>query len=302
MQYSETRKLLGTSIEITVVSEDPKTPERIGYVFDYFYSIEQEFSRFLPDSSLSLLNKYKKMSVSKRFLELMEISKKMYRETNGFFNPLVSVAKLGYQNSFEQGKFEPVEWTVDTNFDKIQIEGDVITLEPGQSLDFGGIGKWWAVDKGSSLLRLFGYENFFINAWGDIYASGNREVGKIGWVIGVENPFTEDVIASLVLKNSAIATSGSYKRKWDINEKKYHHLINPITSGNENAIVSVTLIASECAKTDGFTKSIFNAPVSDGLRLIEQNDMEGLIFTSSGQLLYSKGLQEKYELDFGETN
>lgn len=66
--------------------------------------------------------------------------------------------------------------------------------------------------------------------------------------------------------------------------------------------MSVTLIASECAKTDGFTKSIFNAPVSDGLRLIEQNDMEGLIFTSSGQLLYSKGLQEKYELDFGETN
>lgn len=102
MQYSETRKLLGTSIEITIMSEDTKTPERIGYVFDYFYSIEQEFSRFLPDSSLSLLNTYKKASVSKRFLELMDISKKMHRETNGFFNPLVSVAKLGYKNSFEQ--------------------------------------------------------------------------------------------------------------------------------------------------------------------------------------------------------
>lgn len=106
MRHSETRKLLGTAIEITIISDEPKTAERIGYIFDYFYSIEQEFSRFLPDSSLSLLNTHKKMSVSKRFLELMEVSRKMYQKTNGFFNPLVSVAKLGYSHSFEQGDFE----------------------------------------------------------------------------------------------------------------------------------------------------------------------------------------------------
>ena len=109
MRYSETRKLLGTSIEITVISEDPKTPIRIAYAFDYFISIEQEFSRFNPESILSLLNKYKKMTVSKRFIELMDISKKMYHKTNGFFNPLVSVAKLGYKNSFGTGNFERTE-------------------------------------------------------------------------------------------------------------------------------------------------------------------------------------------------
>lgn len=175
MQYSETRKLLGTSIEITVMSEDTKTPERIAYVFDYFYSIEQEFSRFLPDSSLSLLNTHKKVSVSKRFLELMDISKQMNKRTNGFFNPLVSVAKLGYTHSFEEGNFETSKEIVNTDFDAIQITGDVITLQSGQSLDFGGIAKGWAVDKATSLLRLFGYDDFFVNAGGDIYASGNRE-------------------------------------------------------------------------------------------------------------------------------
>ncbi|MDD2916654.1 MAG: FAD:protein FMN transferase [Candidatus Gracilibacteria bacterium] len=300
MQYTETRKLLGTSIEVRVVSEDPKTPERIGYVFDYFSSVEQEFSRFLPDSDLSLLNRHKKMSVSKRFLELMYLSKKMYAETDGFFNPLVSVAKLGYRNSFEQGKFEAAEGVVNTDFDAVRITDDVITLEPGQALDFGGIGKGWAVDKGSELLRLFGYDNFFINAGGDIYASGNRESSKNGWIIGIENPFTEEVIASIVLQDAAIATSGSYKRKWDMNQQAYHHLINPKTLGNEHAIVSVTLISPECARCDGFTKSVFNAPVSEGIRLIEQHGMDGLIFTSAGELLSTKGLSEKYELDFVE--
>lgn len=102
MRHSETRKLLGTTIEITIISDEPKTAERIRYVFDYFYSIEQEFSRFLPESSLGLLNTHKKASVSKRFLELMEVSRNMYQKTNGFFNPLVSVAKLGYSHSFDE--------------------------------------------------------------------------------------------------------------------------------------------------------------------------------------------------------
>lgn len=302
MRHSETRKLLGTTIEITIISDEPKTAERIRYVFDYFYSIEQEFSRFLPESSLGLLNTHKKAIVSKRFLELMEVSRNMYQKTNGFFNPLVSVAKLGYSHSFDEWDFESQGWVIDTNFEAIQIEGDIITLQPWQSLDFGGIAKGWAVDKATSLIRLFGYDDFFVNAGGDIYASGTNEEWDGGWIIGVENPFSGEIIASLNLKNTAIATSGSYKRKWDIAEKKYHHLVNPLTGGNENAIISVTLISPECASSDGFTKSVFNAPVSEGIRLIEQNNMEGIIFTKSGQLLYTKGLQDKYDLQFMETN
>lgn len=149
---------------------------------------------------------------------------------------------------------------------------------------------------------MFGYDDFFVNAGGDIYASGNNDEASGGWVIGIENPFTEEIIASLILQDAAIATSGSYKRKWDIDRKKYHHLINPLTGGNENAIMSVTLVASSCTDSDGFTKSIFNAPASEGLRLIEQKGMEGLIFTVSGKLLYTKGLREKYRLDFFETD
>lgn len=164
MRYSETRKLLGTSIEVTIISDDGKTPDRIGYVFDYFSSIEREFSRFLPESDLSLLNKCKRMSVSKRFLELMDISGKMYEKTEGFFNPLVSVAKLGYSHSFESGMFEEEDGTINTDFSRIGIRDGMIFLQPGQSLDFGGIAKGWAVDKGSVLLRLFGYNDFFINA------------------------------------------------------------------------------------------------------------------------------------------
>jgi thiamine biosynthesis lipoprotein ApbE len=92
MQYSKTQALLGTLIEITIISENPKTPERIDYVFDYFSSIEEEFSRFLPHSALSILNREKIQKVSSRFITLMKLCRQRYQETNGLFNPLVQVS------------------------------------------------------------------------------------------------------------------------------------------------------------------------------------------------------------------
>lgn len=92
MQFSKTQSLLGTLVEITVISEDPKTPERIEHVLDYFSSIEEEFSRFRPDSTLSILNREKILKVSSRFITLMQLCKKKYEETNGLFNPLVQVS------------------------------------------------------------------------------------------------------------------------------------------------------------------------------------------------------------------
>lgn len=129
MRHLETRKLLGTTIEIVVISEDSKTPDRIGYAFDYFESIEQEFSRFLPDSSLSLLNQHKKSTVSKRFIELMSLARTLHSATGGFFNPLVSVANLGYSQSFQSGSFEAKDGSIDTDFSKIIIEGNAISLQ-----------------------------------------------------------------------------------------------------------------------------------------------------------------------------
>lgn len=106
MQYSHSKALLGTLIEITVISSDPDTLARIDHVFDYFWSIEQEFSRFRSDSALSLLNRDKIRKVSSRFITIMKLCKQKYEETGGLFNPLVQVARLGYSHSFDQGNFE----------------------------------------------------------------------------------------------------------------------------------------------------------------------------------------------------
>lgn len=109
------------------------------------------------------------------------------------------------------------------------------------------------------------------------------------------------VDVSISLRNSAVATSGRYKRKWNIDGKEYHHLIDPLSGENKNTIMSVTLVGKKCMDCDSFTKSIFHLSPEEGVEKILSKKMEGLIYAKDGHLVYTKGLSEKYNLTFAES-
>ncbi len=88
----------------------------------------------------------------------------MHHETNGLFNPLVNVVKIGYSQSFEKGIFEPKEIQEDLDIEKINIDGNTVSMGQNQTLDFGGIGKGFAVDGAAEVLTKLGHKNFLINA------------------------------------------------------------------------------------------------------------------------------------------
>lgn len=204
---------MGTTVEVAVESEDPSTISRIAYVFDYFRSMEAEFSRFKEDSVLSQLNKAGQLAVSSRFLRLFALSKEAYEKTGGIFNPLVDVSAIGYSKSFDSGEFVQNDRHLATDFSSVYSTGGEIVLGRGRALDFGGIAKGYAVDNAALILLTFGYDHFFVNAGGDIFAHGFN--GKEnGWRIGIENPFNGGTLATFLLKDKAVATSGSYKRRW----------------------------------------------------------------------------------------
>jgi thiamine biosynthesis lipoprotein ApbE len=58
------------------------------------YSLEKEFSRFSNLSDLSLLNKEKELELSNRFIKIFNIVKTIYKETDGYFNPLMNLKNI----------------------------------------------------------------------------------------------------------------------------------------------------------------------------------------------------------------
>jgi thiamine biosynthesis lipoprotein ApbE len=105
--------------------------------------LEEEFSRFISESSLSILNKKRTCEVSNTFIDVLKKCKNIYTDTNFYFNPLINVRQLGYSKDFHSNEFkqEDAELQVNLDLETIEIQGNTVSLHEGQNLDLGGIVK-----------------------------------------------------------------------------------------------------------------------------------------------------------------
>ncbi|QFR38996.1 FAD:protein FMN transferase [Candidatus Gracilibacteria bacterium 28_42_T64] len=295
MQYSRKQFLMGTDINITIIS-DNNPLEDIYNAFGIFYSIEREFSRFSKDSDLFLLNTKKEGVVSNRFINVLELSMQTYRESAGFFNPLVNLKNIGYSSDFGKGIFEKKQEINDLDLEKVGISGNNVTLQENQNLDLGGIVKGYTVDLVSKYLKEIGYSNFIVNAGGDISLFGVNASGT-NPVVAIDNPFNADeIFSTLEIKDKAVSTSGTYKRKWSIDDENFHHILTPESNDNNNEIVSITLIADSCYVCDAYATACIAMGTEKSLDFLKKKNIDGVIIGSDGNMYSTKGMSN-YNLE-----
>ncbi|MFK8049003.1 MAG: FAD:protein FMN transferase [Halioglobus sp.] len=100
-------------------------------------------------------------------------------------------------------------------------------LPPGMQIDFGGIGKEYAVDRVLVPLSEQLDAPMLVNFGGDIATNRSRE--NRSWLIGVANPLDEGAQALLEIRSGGLATSGSSHRYIVNNGRRYSHVLNPLT-------------------------------------------------------------------------
>ena len=55
-----------------------------------------------------------------------------------------------------------------------------------------------------------------------------------------------------------MATSGNYRKFYEIDGKRYSHTLNPITGfPAENGLLSTTVIADDCGTADALSNSVY---------------------------------------------
>ncbi len=228
-------RALGTGIEV-LVTEPEDLEEVAEHVFRCVEEIEMTFSRFRPESELRRLEQggSKPQRVSDLFLELVDLAYKATESTDGWFDPTVrdALEALGYDRSIEQleaigpGAERPHrqagEWYL-INYDRRR---GLIELRDGVRLDFGGIGKGFAVDY---VLRTLPpvKGGVLVNAGGDLAVVGPAPDG--GWICDVGTTLDSKVEETVILHEGAIATSGLGRRQWQRDGQQLHHLIDPRT-------------------------------------------------------------------------
>jgi len=291
MEYCQTKRIMWTDITISIFWEE-EAEEDIAAVFALFTSLEEECSRFRSSSVLSVLNKHWSIVASDRFVEVCKKCKDIYTETQGYFNPLISLRQIGYGADFQLNEFKKEDIHPRLDFENFLIQGNILTLQPWQQLDLWGIVKWFAVDRAKEYLDTHGYKNYIIDAGGDIFLCGQQEAGK-RMLVGIDSPFIPwDLFATLEVQDTAIATSGNYRRKWRIDNHDYTHIINPLSGMNNNEIISITLVADQCYLADAYATACIAMGLEKTLAFLERMQMDGVIICADKRVFTTSGMSQ----------
>ncbi|TDT47407.1 thiamine biosynthesis lipoprotein [Maribacter spongiicola] len=295
-------EVMGGDFDITVVSED----EELGYIYIQealaeVQRIEKLISSWDAESETSLINKnagIKPVSVSWELYNLIERSIQISEITNGAFDitftALNDIWKL-------DGSMEAMPTSNEVESIKHKIgykniildskEQTVYLNKKGMRISFGGIGKGFAADKAKSLLVSKEVKAGIINIDGDITTWGTKVTGD-KWLIGVVNPDQKGGISSWIpILESSVATSGGDGNFIISKNKKYTHIINPVTGYPATGILSVSVFAKSAELSDALATSIFVMGIDAGLALINQlGDTEVIIVDSINKLHKSNGI------------
>ena len=128
-----------------------------------------------------------------------------------------------------------------------------LTLPAGMEIDFGGLGKEYAVDRAFALLRAEFDGALLVNFGGDLRASAAPASGP--WRVGVERPgAAREPRLLLELAQGALATSGTTHRYCIVDGVRYGHILDPRTGHPvEQAPLSVTVAAATCSEAGTFS-------------------------------------------------
>ncbi|MDX1390994.1 MAG: FAD:protein FMN transferase [Rheinheimera sp.] len=218
--------------------------------------IEQKYSRYRPDSVLSLLNANagQWQRIDNETAQLLHFADSCYQLSEGLFDISSGILRRIWQ--FDGSDRIATQAQVDAllpyiGWHKVILKQQQLLLPHGMELDLGGIAKEYAVDKVMQLLLgQFSTEqlpSFVLNFGGDMCCSAPRHDGSL-WRIGIENPALADqAISAVGLNSGALATSGDSRRFLLKQGVRYSHILNPKTGWPvSDAPRSVTVAAPNC--------------------------------------------------------
>ncbi len=274
---------LGTSYSITILYPEELNLER--EIDSVFKVVNYSMSTYLPDSDISKINEGdSNIVVDKMFRDVFELSKEVYSDTEGYFDPTVGALVNAW--GFGPGKQLALDSTkVDSilqfvGFDKVRLteRGTVIKNDPRIFFDFNAIAKGYAIDRLAELLDQKDIENYLIEVGGEIMAKGENKLKQKSWIVGIDDPQVEEgrrLKLTLQLRDNAMASSGNYRKFWvdSITGKKYVHTIDPKTGYTRDAnILAVSVIAKNCAKADAYATAFMAMELSESIKLLDSNN------------------------------
>jgi thiamine biosynthesis lipoprotein len=215
--------------------------------------IEQKYSRYLAHNVMFDINHSDghKVQVDPETHRLLTFAQTCFELSDGLFDLTSGILRKAWAFNAQAVFPTPAQISELLKFigwQYINVDATSITLPAGFELDFGGIGKEYAVDAAAKLCSQEAPEvSVLVNFGGDIQVTRPRSKAPY-WHVGIEDPKNNYQSQAMVqIASGGLATSGD-SRRFIINQgKRYGHILNPKTGYPvSNAPRSVTVATDYC--------------------------------------------------------
>jgi thiamine biosynthesis lipoprotein len=217
------------------------------------WRVERKFSRYRAGSVTAKIHESRghSIEVDSETAALIDFAGHCFELSDGLFDITSGVLRQAW--NFDGSDRVPEPAAIERllpliGFSKLQWQSPHLVLPPEMELDFGGIGKEYAVDRAYELVVASEAGAFMINFGGDLRA--NRAPPRGSWQIGIERPDTDREAAMILdLGHGALATSGDSRRFLLKDGVRYGHVLDPRTGWPvPGSPRSVTVAASSCTE------------------------------------------------------
>ena len=307
LESTTTFRALGSDCTLRVWAEDDASGSlMVDDAIDFVDGLDRKWSRFRGDSELSELNRGagKPVAVSSETCAIVLLAIDAWRSTDGLFDPTIlgALVEAGYDRTFDEiGTTEPAGRLDEDSLRPSPGPGGVVvdeerlmvTLPENVSLDFGGIGKGRCADLVLERLLAGGAVGACVDLGGDVRVGGSSPQGE-GWVVAVDDPFHPGGdLALITLSSGAVTTSSRLRRQWSTVDGPAHHLLDPTTGQPaKSGLAAVTVVAADAAWGEVHAKAALIAGPFDGVFLLVQAGLSGLLVQDDGTVLTAGSIDD----------
>ena len=254
--------------------------------------MERRMSTWDDASELSSFNRAavgEPVAVSVPLFAVVEAATRLAAQTEGALDPTVAplVAAWGFG---AHARAEPPT-PADIRAARRQVGYQRLALQPRPpaftklaplALDLSAVAKGYAVDRVADMLTGAGCGAYLVELGGELRVAGNGPGGR-PWRIGVESPIGGAPLATLSIREGAIATAGNYRQTRRVGEREVSHVIDP-RSGQptDHGLASVTVVATTTLAADGYATALLVLGPEDGMAFAEREGLAAVFVSPVG--------------------
>jgi FAD:protein FMN transferase len=290
------RRAMATVFEVLLPFGIPSAQPAAEAALDLIDELEDQLTVYRDHSEVSRLNAIaadRPVEAEPNLFELIEFAAHITRQTSGAFDIATGALIKAWGFYQRQGRVPtPAERAAamsrtGTRFLALDRDRRTIRyLRKGLEINFGGIGKGYALDRAAKLLaREWEPSSALLHGGSSsVRAIGTPPGQPRGWPIAVKHPWDPDCrLGTVYLDHAGLGTSAATFQHFEYNGRKLGHLLDPRTGWPADGIQQVSVVAPTAAEADALSTAFFVLGVESTARFCHTRPDVGVVLLPNGQ-------------------